>query len=336
MKLIVKKLIVIGVILIFTFIIFNFVKAVYVFVAGKSYEFSIVYTTDPNVKINGIYLEAKRNNLVITSTSCTDVPCSLSYVYFFTQISTFSESLVTGTISALESTFVTTTLNIYLQNETDQKALVSSFDFIIVSTTPSLSFLVYYNTSSALSISGQLVASTTFDFFGYDKATKTAWAGRYVTSSPPNTQVSTTAADVRRISEYALFWTSNDLIENSCSLTFTDKNNNNNSILLFSDASTTGLVFVTTSPDFYHQYGGYTINCLAQSADCSITDTLISCPPASQISSEVSINTETTWYRCFYGFCISNPGKTPTEKYVFPTYQECTQKCFLDIREIAP
>jgi len=336
MKLIVKKLIVIGVILIFTFIIFNVVKAAYVFVAGKSYEFSIVYTTNPNVKINGVYLEAKRDNSVIAYTSCTVVPCSLSDNYFFTRISTFSESLVTGTISALESTFTTTTLNVYLQNEASQKALVSSFDFIIVSTTPSLSFLVYYNTSSALSISAQLVASTTFDFFGYDNATKTAWAGRYVTNSPPNTQFSTIKADVRRISEYALFWTSNDLIENSCNLTFTDDNNHNNSILLFSDASATGLVFVTTSPDFYHQYGGYTISCLAQSTDCSVTDTSISCPLTTSFSSEVFINKGVTWYRCFYGFCIGNPNKTPTEKYVFPTYQECIQKCFLDIREIAP
>jgi hypothetical protein len=68
------------------------------------------------------------------------------------------------------------------------------------------------------------------------------------------------------------------MIENSCSLNFTDENiTPNPTTLIFASSPTSSVVLVTTTPDFYHQHGKYQVICQTTYAPCRIENSVLTC-----------------------------------------------------------
>jgi predicted nucleic acid-binding Zn ribbon protein len=324
---------------------FAFAEGFFILETGKIYPFTINFSSDEIITGGKIDIRGAVNS----STGCnfSNNSCSSNnnnFGYFNLDYSVNSSSF-TGNINAKNPTSITTTLSFYVVNQFNQEKFIDSFSFIITSSIEaSITSAVYYNTTTnkSITISGIVSSTTKFPFYKYaTTATQTAYATLYITNASPTTDIVTTSADVRKIKEYAIFWKTSGMIENSCSLEFTDENiTSNPTTLIFASSPTSSVVLVTTTPDFYHQHGKYQITCQTTYASCLIENSVLTCKsPIEDKVDTLLINKGVEWYRCFYGFCIAGnekEGKTPAKKYTFPTFKDCAQKCYLDIKEIAP
>ena len=324
-----------------------FAQQFFILETNKNYNFTINFTSDEI--ISKVEIEATQNNSIIASTTCNineNYSCIITSPSFSLNSSEVTNSSFSGTLNTESATDTTTTLSFYVINNVEQKKFIDSFSFIIINSLNAvITSTVNYNTSTNenINISGNLSTSTSFKFTKYGTTTtQKAYVDLYNFSNRPSTTISTTSADVRKIDKYAIYWESSGMIENSCSLKFKDYNNNNNNNIvdIISNAATNSVALVTTTPNFYHQYGEYIISCLTSYSNCSINNSVLECESlVDSKESLIYINKEVEWYRCFYGFCISGKSKdnkTPTTKYTFPTFQDCAQKCYLDVKEVAP
>ncbi len=284
----------------------------YKFETRKNYSFYIT-TTDPSpVQISEVYYLRQGNKTTCNSS------CSL---YF--------DSTASGTIYT------------YLKNDAGQIFSIDQFNYEAISglQNPRVTAYVGYNTSSnkTIDIPSTFVpsVSTTFNFYNFSKSPVTSSAYYYETSSIPSTDISTTTADVRKVYQYLVSWRGENV--SSCSISFSDYNNNQSQTSLFNNTENVGFIFVTTSPSttFREQQGKYNISCSSDYQYCSLSGSILNCSKPDNIAT-VYINTSTdiTWYRCFFGFCIGSREKKP--KYIYPTWDDCVQSCYLDIREISP
>jgi len=320
---------------------FAFAEGFFILETEKSYPFTINFSSDEIITKGKIYMDGAISGV----TECNiNSSCSTSTNLFILPYSVNSSSF-TGQIYTQNQPTPTTTLSFYVVNQFNQEKFIDSFSFIITSSIKaSITSAVYYNTTTdaSITISGIVSSTTEFPFYKYaTTATQTAYATLYITNASPTADIATTSADVRKIKEYAIFWKTGGMIENSCSLNFTDENTTPNpTTLIFASSPTSSVVLVTTTPNFYHQRGEYQITCQTTYASCRIENSVLTCEsPIEDKLATLSINKGVEWYRCFYGFCIAGnekEGKTPAKKYTFPTFKDCAQKCYLDIKEIAP
>jgi predicted nucleic acid-binding Zn ribbon protein len=321
---------------------FAFAEGFFILETSKNYPFTINFSSDEIITKGKIYASG---TVDVTSTCDINLSCSTSTNLFILPYSVNSSSFSGQIYTQNQPTSITTTLSFYVVNQFNQEKFIDSFSFIITSSIEaSITSAVYYNTTTnkSITISGIVSSTTEFPFYKYaTTATQTAYATLYITNASPTTDIVTTSADVRKIKEYAVFWKTSGMIENSCSLSFTDENTKPNpTTLIFASSPTSSVVLVTTTPDFYHQHGKYQVICQTTYASCRIENSVLTCEsPIEDKIDTLSINKGVEWYRCFYGFCIAgneSEKKTPAKKYTFPTFKDCAQKCYLDIKEIAP